>query len=69
MGIGYVRSTKVLKKICSECHTLWDDEQILADVQHGYGGDTCPFCHANWELTEIRKIPKLISKPNRDTFQ
>jgi hypothetical protein len=69
MGIGYVRSTKILKKGCKSCSTIWDDEQILADVQHGYGGDSCPFCHAPWELTTILKIPKLVPKKDRDTLQ
>lgn len=60
-----MRAKKVLKKECEKCGTIWDDDQILDDgklVLHGYGGDSCPFCHTDWELTEIRKISKLISK-------
>jgi hypothetical protein len=69
MGIGYVRAKKVLKKRCNKCDTIWDDDQIVEDrtlVLHGYGGDSCPFCHADWELTTIITIPKLILKANRD---
>ena len=68
MGIGYVRSKKVVKKECERCRTVWDDNQIVEDktvVLQGYGGDECPFCFAEWELTKIMKIPKLISRKTR----
>ena len=61
MGIGYVRSKKVLKKECEECGTFWDDEQLFHD-KHQYGEDNCPFCHKPWEATKIRKLPKLKLK-------
>jgi hypothetical protein len=71
MGIGYVRAKKVIKKECAKCATIWDDEQIQYDngatMQHGYGDDSCPFCHAPWKLEHIFKIPKL--KLKRDKTQ
>jgi hypothetical protein len=64
MGIGYTRAKKIQKKECEICHSVWDDDQIYDDsyIKHGYGGDECPFCHRPWELTTIRKLPKLRKK-------
>ena len=70
MGIGYQRATKIIKKECGKCNTVWDDDQIYDDskfVNHGYGEDSCPFCHTPWELDLIFKIPKL--KLKRDILQ
>jgi len=68
MGIGYVRAKKIYKKECEECASVWDDEQIYDDsfIKHGYGDDSCPFCHADWELTTTRKLPKIKSATSRD---
>jgi hypothetical protein len=67
MGIGYTRAKKIYKKECEECNTVWDDEQIVDDgiISHCYGGDSCPFCHADWEATKIIKLSKLQKRRDR----
>ena len=69
MGIGYMRNKTVVKKECGKCHTVWDDAQIVEDglaTSHGYGYDSCPFCHSEWNLDLIQKFPKLKLKNYRD---
>ena len=64
MAIGYTRGTKISKKECGDCGTVWDDDQILDDsyIKHGYGDDSCPFCHTKWRPTQVIKLKKLTKR-------
>ena len=52
MDIEYRRklskNKRTVHKECTDCSTVWCDDQIM-DGGHGYGEDSCPFCHKKWK--------------------
>lgn len=66
MGKTHKRVGAHLYKECTECRTVWCDEYIIPNkhqyrVGHGYGQDSCPYCHADWQEGEVityKRAPK-----------
>ena len=68
MGKLYKRVGQPAKKECDNCNTVWDDKNLFND-QHGYGTNSCPFCSAKWEETEIIKLSKPVLRKTIRTEQ
>lgn len=63
MGKTFKRFGSPMFKECTKCGTVWCDDYIIPNKHqfrcgHGYGQDTCPFCHRDWHEEEVIKLTR-----------